>query len=110
MCRGHSQGREFFEELEDFIERAVIVTRRRSLDAPLGELWKTNTVAFPHAEIVRLWVQTRSLRLRAKPTVMRPLCASARRSPRAANLSSWLQLWPTKSSSSFILTTCISLC
>src|SRR5579863_109910 len=37
-------------ELENFIERAVIVTRGRSLDAPLGELRKTNTVAFPHAE------------------------------------------------------------
>jgi formate hydrogenlyase transcriptional activator len=28
----------------------VIVTRGRSLDAPLGELRKTNTVAFPPAE------------------------------------------------------------
>ena len=37
-------------ELENFIERAVIVTRGKSLDAPLGELRKTNTVAFPHAE------------------------------------------------------------
>jgi formate hydrogenlyase transcriptional activator len=37
-------------ELENFIERAVIVTRGRSLDAPLGDLRKTNTVAFPHAE------------------------------------------------------------
>jgi formate hydrogenlyase transcriptional activator len=37
-------------ELENFIERAVIVTRGRSLDAPLGELRKTNTVAFPYAE------------------------------------------------------------
>jgi formate hydrogenlyase transcriptional activator len=37
-------------ELENFIERAVIVTRGRSLDAPLGELRKTNTVAFPHAQ------------------------------------------------------------
>jgi formate hydrogenlyase transcriptional activator len=36
--------------LENFIERAVIVTRGRSLDPPLGELRKTNTVAFPHAE------------------------------------------------------------
>src|SRR5580692_4443475 len=31
-------------ELENFIERAVIVTRGRSLDAPLGELRRTNTV------------------------------------------------------------------
>jgi formate hydrogenlyase transcriptional activator len=31
-------------ELENFIERAVIVTRGKSLDAPLGELRKTNTV------------------------------------------------------------------
>jgi formate hydrogenlyase transcriptional activator len=37
-------------ELENFIERAVIVTRGRSLEAPLGELRKKNTVAFPHAE------------------------------------------------------------
>jgi formate hydrogenlyase transcriptional activator len=37
-------------ELENFIERAVIVTRGRSLDAPLGELRKTNMVAFPYAE------------------------------------------------------------
>jgi len=34
-------------ELENFVERAVIVTRGRSLDAPLGELRKTNTVE-PH--------------------------------------------------------------
>lgn len=31
-------------ELENFIERAVIVTRGKSLDAPLAELRKTNTV------------------------------------------------------------------
>ena len=37
-------------ELENFIERAVILTRGRSLDAPLGELRKTNTVAFPHVQ------------------------------------------------------------
>ena len=37
-------------ELENFMERAVIVTRGRSLEAPLGELRKTNTVALPHAE------------------------------------------------------------
>src|ERR1700757_939926 len=37
-------------ELENFIERAVIVTRGRALEAPGGELRKTNTVAFPHAE------------------------------------------------------------
>jgi formate hydrogenlyase transcriptional activator len=37
-------------ELENFIERAVIVTRGRSLEAPLGELRKTNTGALPHAE------------------------------------------------------------
>ena len=36
-------------ELENFIERAVIVTRGKSLEAPVGELRKTNTVAFPHA-------------------------------------------------------------
>jgi formate hydrogenlyase transcriptional activator len=37
-------------ELENFLERAVIVTRGRSLEAPLGELRKTNTVAFQHVE------------------------------------------------------------
>src|SRR5579871_3040266 len=37
-------------ELENFIERAVIVTRGKSLEAPVGELRKTNTVAFPHDE------------------------------------------------------------
>jgi formate hydrogenlyase transcriptional activator len=37
-------------ELENFIERAVIVTRGKSLEAPVAELRKTNTVAFPHAE------------------------------------------------------------
>src|ERR1700691_542609 len=37
-------------ELENFIERAVIVTRGRSLDAPLGELRRTNTVGLPRAD------------------------------------------------------------
>jgi formate hydrogenlyase transcriptional activator len=37
-------------ELENFIERAVILTRGRSLDAPLGELRRTNTVEFPRAD------------------------------------------------------------
>jgi formate hydrogenlyase transcriptional activator len=36
-------------ELENFIERAVIVTRGRSLDAPLGELRKTNTIELPRS-------------------------------------------------------------
>src|SRR5579863_10167449 len=36
-------------ELENFVERAVIVTRGKSLDAPLGELRKTNTVELPRA-------------------------------------------------------------
>ena len=36
-------------ELENFIERAVILTRGKSLEAPVGELRKTNTVSFPHA-------------------------------------------------------------
>src|ERR1700723_3216681 len=36
-------------ELENFIERAVIVTRSRSLEAPLGELRKTNTIEIPRA-------------------------------------------------------------
>jgi formate hydrogenlyase transcriptional activator len=38
-------------ELENFIERAVIVTRGKSLDAPLGELRKTNTEAFVHTDL-----------------------------------------------------------
>src|ERR1700756_1849111 len=37
-------------ELENFIERAVIVTRGKSLDAPLGELRKTNTIELPRAD------------------------------------------------------------
>jgi formate hydrogenlyase transcriptional activator len=36
-------------ELENFIERAVIVTRGRSLEAPLGEFRKTNTPELPRA-------------------------------------------------------------
>ncbi len=34
-------------ELENFIERAVILTRGRSLDAPLGELRKINIIEIP---------------------------------------------------------------
>jgi formate hydrogenlyase transcriptional activator len=37
-------------ELENFIERAVILTRGKSLEAPLGELHKTNMVEIPHSE------------------------------------------------------------
>ena len=37
-------------ELENFIERAVIVTRGKSLEAPVGELSKTKTVEFPRAD------------------------------------------------------------
>jgi formate hydrogenlyase transcriptional activator len=37
-------------ELENFVERAVIVTRGKSLEAPLAELRKTNTMAMPRAE------------------------------------------------------------
>ena len=37
-------------ELENFIERAVIVTRGRSLDAPLGALRRTNAVELPRAD------------------------------------------------------------
>jgi len=37
-------------ELENFIERSVIITRGKSLDAPLGELRKTNTIEFPLAD------------------------------------------------------------
>ena len=37
-------------ELENFIERAVILTRGKSLDAPLGELRKTNTERSAHAD------------------------------------------------------------
>jgi len=36
-------------ELENFIERAVIVTRGNSLEAPVGELRKANPVELPHA-------------------------------------------------------------
>jgi len=37
-------------ELENFVERAVIVTRGRSLDAPLGELRRKNPVELPSAD------------------------------------------------------------
>jgi formate hydrogenlyase transcriptional activator len=37
-------------ELENFIERAVIITRGKSLDAPIGELRKTNTIEFSRAD------------------------------------------------------------
>jgi formate hydrogenlyase transcriptional activator len=37
-------------ELENFIERAVIVTRGKSLEAPLGELRKTSTIELPRAD------------------------------------------------------------
>jgi formate hydrogenlyase transcriptional activator len=37
-------------ELENFIERAVIVTRGKSLEAPLGELRKSNTIEMPRGE------------------------------------------------------------
>jgi len=36
-------------ELENFIERAVIITRGKSLDAPLGELRKTSPIELPLA-------------------------------------------------------------
>ena len=41
-------------ELENFIERAVIVTRGRSLDAPLGELRRANPLELPRADHRRL--------------------------------------------------------
>ena len=34
-------------ELENFIERAVILTRGRSLEPPLGELRRTNAIEIP---------------------------------------------------------------
>jgi formate hydrogenlyase transcriptional activator len=37
-------------ELENFIERAVIVTRGKSLEAPIAELRKANTVELPRAD------------------------------------------------------------
>jgi len=37
-------------ELENFIERSVIITRGKSLDAPLGELRKTNTIEFSRSD------------------------------------------------------------
>jgi len=38
-------------ELENFIERAVLLTRGKSLEAPLAELRKTNTEAFVHTDM-----------------------------------------------------------
>jgi formate hydrogenlyase transcriptional activator len=37
-------------ELENFMERAVIVTHGKSLDPPLGELRKTNTIELPRSD------------------------------------------------------------
>src|ERR1700731_4341766 len=37
-------------ELENFMERAVIVTRGKSLDPPLGELRKTNTIELTRSD------------------------------------------------------------
>jgi formate hydrogenlyase transcriptional activator len=41
-------------ELENFIERAVLLTRGKSLEAPLGELRKTNTEESAHADLHEL--------------------------------------------------------
>src|SRR5271154_2859347 len=38
-------------ELENFIERAVLLTRGKSLEAPLAELRKTNTEGIVHTEL-----------------------------------------------------------
>jgi formate hydrogenlyase transcriptional activator len=38
-------------ELENFIERAVLLTRGKSLEAPLAEIRKANTEAFVHADL-----------------------------------------------------------
>jgi formate hydrogenlyase transcriptional activator len=38
-------------ELENFIERSVLLTRGKSLDAPLGELRKTNIEGSPHDDL-----------------------------------------------------------
>jgi len=38
-------------ELENFIERAVLLTRGKSLEAPLAELRKTNTEGFVHTDL-----------------------------------------------------------
>jgi formate hydrogenlyase transcriptional activator len=38
-------------ELENFMERSVIITRGKLLDAPLGELRKTNAIEFSRADL-----------------------------------------------------------
>jgi formate hydrogenlyase transcriptional activator len=38
-------------ELENFIERAVLLTRGKSLEAPLAQLQKTNSEQSPHADL-----------------------------------------------------------
>jgi formate hydrogenlyase transcriptional activator len=38
-------------ELENFIERAVLLTRGKSLEAPLAELRKTNMEGYPHIDL-----------------------------------------------------------
>jgi len=41
-------------ELENFIERAVLLTRSKSLEAPLSELRKTNTEVFVHTDLQKV--------------------------------------------------------
>jgi formate hydrogenlyase transcriptional activator len=41
-------------ELENFIERAVLLTRGKSLEAPLAELRKTNTEVFVHTDLQKV--------------------------------------------------------
>jgi formate hydrogenlyase transcriptional activator len=41
-------------ELENFIERAVLLTRGKSLEAPLAELRKTNAEGSPHVDLLEV--------------------------------------------------------
>ena len=61
-------------ELENFIERAVIVTRSSSLEAPLAELRKTNTIEMPRAEDRKL--SSQSLTKEQIPQATKPVFVS----------------------------------
>jgi formate hydrogenlyase transcriptional activator len=62
-------------ELENFIERAVIVTRSSSLEAPLGELRRTNTIEMPRAEDRKL--SSQSLTKEQIPQATKPVSVTS---------------------------------
>src|SRR5258706_16133325 len=67
-------------ELENFIERAVILTRGRSLEPPLGELRRTNTIEIPRtgARIIEPEVEEKTNHQSDKTTVVGVQVGSSR--------------------------------